>query len=88
MPLYWLKSPTSENVKIFIKKITIYEKEAKCVRKLLLNDWMDDVKSECKKCIGPVQKLSYLRASRENVWPCGLCSMLGKILLKLRKFNG
>ena len=79
MPLHWLQSPTSENIENFSEKISTYEKDAKYARKLLLNKWMKEVKQECKKCIGPVEKLSQVRVSRENVWPCCHCSNLGII---------
>ena len=79
MPQNWLKSPTSEQVDIFTKNITKYEKEAKTVRKILVNDWAHEVVEESKKSVGPVVKLSYLRSLRENVWPCPQCSELGKL---------
>ena len=76
-PQQWLKSPTSDNVKTFSDKILKYEKKAKIVRKIVIDNCLKGVIKECKKSVGPVEKLSYLRSLRENVWPCPQCDELG-----------
>ena len=77
MPKEWLKSPTSEQVDTFKDKIVGFEKEAKHVRKLLLNEWMEEVVNNSKQLVDPVRKLSFLRTLRDNVWPCPECTELG-----------
>ena len=78
MPKHWLKSPTSEQVDTFEKKIVKYEKESKHVRKLLINGWIEDVVKDCEQSVDPVRKLSFLRTLQDNIWPCPECSELGK----------
>ena len=75
-PEHWLKTPSSEDIQVLSEKMEIYVKTSKEIRKRLLNDWLTDVEDELKKPIGPVEKLSFLRKTRENIWPCGRCTKL------------
>ena len=78
-PQHWLKTPTCEDVKLFETKTISYGKEAKTVRKLLHSDWLTEVQDEFRSAIGPVEKLSYLRQTREHIWPCAQCTKLGNL---------
>ena len=77
-PEHWLKPPSAEDIQVLSKKSEIYEKASKEIRKKLLEDWLTDVQEELKKPLGPVEKLSFVRKTRENIWPCGTCTKLSR----------
>ena len=58
----------------------MYEKEAKNIRLGLVSTWLEDIVIENKKVVGPVDRLKFVRKTRENVWPCQDCDNLSSII--------
>ena len=79
VPQKWLHKPSEEEISKFSLKISEYEQHAKNVRKILLDGWLSEVVSEQQRATDLVQKLNFLRKTKENIWPCRDCSNLSML---------
>lgn len=79
-PKEWLHNPCGEEIRQLKDKINMYEKEAKNIRLGLVSTWLEDIVIENKKVVGPVDRLKFVRKTRENVWPCQDCDNLSSII--------
>ena len=58
----------------------MYKKQAKNIRHGLVSTWLEEIIVENKKVVGPVERLNFVRKTRENVWPCQDCDNLSSII--------
>ena len=88
-PGHWIHPPSKEEIYDFKSKIGNYEKQAKHVRDVLLNKWITEVELESRQATDVVEKLNFLRKTRDNIWPCKDCSNSSNYsIIKYSQFIG